>query len=159
MISLKIISFTKISDQVKKWRKESKSLVFTNGCFDLLHAGHVKYLQKAALLGDILILGLNSDSSVKKIKGSSRPIISQEDRALLLSALEIVDCIVVFEDETPLSLIEIVKPDILVKGGDYSAVDIVGYKTVTSSGGHVEVIDFVEGYSTSGILKSIMVKI
>ena len=116
-------------------------------------------MQKAALLGDILILGLNSDSSVKKIKGSSRPIISQEDRALLLSALEIVDCIVVFEDETPLSLIEIVKPDILVKGGDYSAVDIVGYKTVTSSGGHVEVIDFVEGYATSGILKSIMEKI
>ena len=152
----KIIDFAGIAGQVLKWRKEGRSLVFSNGCFDLLHAGHVRYLQTAATFADIFILGLNSDSSVRKLKGSQRPIMSQDDRALLLSALEVIDCVVVFDEETPARLIETVLPDVLVKGGDYLAEDIVGYDVVTKNGGRVEIVPFVEGKSTSGIVDLIM---
>ena len=152
----KITAFSVIAEQVLKWRKEGRSLVFTNGCFDLLHAGHIRYLQTAATFADIFILGLNSDSSVRKLKGLRRPIMSQADRALLLSALEAIDCVVIFDEETPARLIEIVLPDVLVKGGDYIAEDIIGYQTVTKNGGRVEVVNFVEGKSTTGIVNSIM---
>jgi len=131
----KINSFSEISEKAYKWRKEGRCLVFTNGCFDLLHAGHVWYLQKAATFGDILILGLNSDSSVRKIKGSNRPIVPQADRAYLLSALEVVDCVVFFEEETPLRLIEEVNPNVLVKGEDYLKEDIVGHDFVKKKRG------------------------
>ena len=152
----KIKPFDTIGEQVWKWRKEGRSLVFTNGCFDLLHAGHVRYLQIASTFGDIFMLGLNSDSSVLKLKGPSRPIMPQADRALLLSALEAIDCVVIFDEETPARLIETVIPDVLVKGGDYLAEDIVGYNTVTNNGGKVEIVPLVEGKSTTSILNSIM---
>ena len=152
----KITAFSEIAEQVRKWREAGRSLVFTNGCFDLLHAGHIRYLQTAAAFADIFILGLNSDFSVRKLKGPPRPIMSQGDRALLLSALEAIDCVVIFDEETPERLIETVLPDVLVKGGDYIAEDIVGYQTVTKNGGRVEVVSFVEGKSTTGIVNLIM---
>ena len=152
----KITAFSEIAEQVRNWRKAGRSLVFTNGCFDLLHAGHIRYLQTAAAFADIFILGLNSDSSVRKLKGASRPIMSQADRALLLSALAAIDCVVIFDEETPARLIETVLPDVLVKGGDYIAEDIVGYETVTKNGGKVEVVSFVEGKSTTAIVNLIM---
>jgi D-beta-D-heptose 7-phosphate kinase/D-beta-D-heptose 1-phosphate adenosyltransferase len=152
----KITAFSEITEQVRNWRKAGRSLVFTNGCFDLLHAGHIRYLQTAAAFADIFILGLNSDSSVRKLKGLRRPIMSQADRALLLSALAAIDCVVIFDEETPARLIETVLPDVLVKGGDYIAEDIVGYETVTKNGGKVEVVSFVEGKSTTAIVNLIM---
>ena len=152
----KIITLEEIGSKVRSWRKESRKLVFTNGCFDILHSGHVRYLQTAAGFGDILVLGLNSDSSVRKLKGPSRPITTQADRAYLLSAIEAIDCIVIFDEETPARLIQSVGPDVLVKGGDYLPEDIVGYDTVTESGGYVKIVPYVEGKSTSGIVNSIL---
>ena len=152
----KIKPFETIGEQVRKWREEGRSLVFTNGCFDLLHAGHARYLQTASTFGDIFMLGLNSDSSVQKLKGLSRPIMPQAERAFLLSSLEVIDCVVIFDEETPARLIETVIPDVLVKGGDYLAEDIVGYNTVTKNGGRVEIVPLVEGKSTTSILNSIM---
>ena len=152
----KITTISEIAGKVQKWRKAGLSLVFTNGCFDLLHAGHIRYLQTAAGFADIFILGLNSDSSVRKLKGIRRPIMPQSDRALLLSAIEAIDCVVIFDEETPARLLETVLPDVLVKGGDYIVEDIVGYETVTKNGGRVEVVNYVEGKSTTGIVNLIM---
>lgn len=132
-----------------------KRIVFTNGCFDILHAGHVRYLRQAAALGDILIVGLNSDASVRKLKGEGRPINTAEDRAELLSALEFVDYIVVFDEETPYELIRQVQPDVLVKGGDYAPEDVVGRDIVEARGGRLALIELVEGRSTSGIIHRI----
>ena len=152
----KIISFDEIGDRLRSWREESRKLVFTNGCFDILHSGHVRYLQTAAGFGDILVLGLNSDASVRKLKGPRRPIVTQADRAYLLSAIEAIDCIVIFDEETPTRLIRKVIPDVLVKGGDYLPVDVVGYETVKENGGCVKIVPYVEGKSTSGIVNSIL---
>ena len=152
----KIISLEEIGSRVRSWRKESRKLVFTNGCFDILHSGHVRYLQTAAGFGDILLLGLNSDSSVRKLKGPRRPITTQADRAYLLSAVEAIDFIVIFDEETPARLIQSVNPDVLVKGGDYLPEDVVGYDTVTENGGFVKIVPYVEGKSTSGIVNSIL---
>ena len=152
----KIISLEEICKRILSWRKESLKLVFTNGCFDILHSGHVRYLQPAASYGDILVLGLNSDSSVRKLKGPRRPIMSQNDRAYLLSAIEKIDCIVIFDEETPARLIQSVSPDVLVKGGDYLPEDVVGYDTVTENGGCVKIVPYVEGKSTSEIVNSIL---
>lgn len=132
-----------------------KKIVFTNGCFDILHAGHVRYLRQAATLGDMLIVGLNSDASVKKLKGEGRPINTAADRAELLSALEFVDYIVVFDEETPYELIRRVQPDVLVKGGDYAPEDVVGRDIVEARGGKLVLIDLVEGRSTTGIIHRI----
>ena len=152
----KIISLEEIGNRVRYWRNESRKLVFSNGCFDILLSGHVRYLQTAAGFGDILVLGLNSDSSVRKIKGSHRPIVSHADRAYLLSALEVIDCIVIFDEETPARLIQLVIPDVLVKGGDYLPKNVVGYDTVKENGGCVNIVPYVEGKSTSGIVNSIL---
>lgn len=152
----KIISREEIGSRVISWRKESRKLVFTNGCFDILHSGHVRYLQTAAGYGDILVLGLNSDSSIRKLKGPHRPIISQDDRAYLLSAIEAIDFIVIFEEETPDSLIQMISPDVLVKGGDYLPENVVGYDTVKENGGYVKIVPFVKGKSTSRIVNSIL---
>ena len=152
----KIISLEEISSWGRSWREESQKLVFTNGCFDILHSGHVRYLQTAAGFGDILVLGLNSDSSVRKLKGPRRPIVTQAARAYLLSAIEAIDCIVIFDEETPARLIQSVNPDVLVKGGDYLPEDIVGYDTVTENGGGVKIVPYGEGKSTSGIVNSIL---
>ena len=140
---------------IKKIKEENKKIVFTNGCFDILHVGHVRYLSKAKKLGNILIVGLNSDKSVKKLKGDNRPINIFEDRATLLASLRFVDLVIIFEEKTPENLIKKIKPDILVKGGDYDIKDIVGYKTVIENGGEVKVLRFQEGYSSSNYINKI----
>ena len=140
---------------VTHWQKEGKNVVFTNGVFDLLHIGHIIYLAKASEMSDKLIIGLNSDSSVKRIKGENRPVNDQNNRAALLAALFFVDAVVVFEDDTPLKLITALMPDILVKGADYLVENIVGAKEVIANGGEVKTINFVEGYSSTSIIEKI----
>lgn len=132
--------------------RSKNKIVFTNGCFDLLHRGHIYYLSRARELGDLLVVGLNSDASVSVLKGPGRPVNNQGARAEVLGALAFVDYIIVFEEETPLDLITVLEPDILVKGGDYQAKDIVGYAEVTSRGGRVETIPLLEGYSSTSII-------
>jgi D-beta-D-heptose 7-phosphate kinase/D-beta-D-heptose 1-phosphate adenosyltransferase len=134
-------------------RGKGKKIVFTNGCFDILHVGHVDYLSKARRLGDVLVVGLNSDSSVKKIKGKDRPINKESDRAKVLSSLYFVDYITSFSEPTPENLIKKVRPDILVKGGDWKIEDIVGGSFVRSYGGKIKSIPFVKGYSTTSIIE------
>ncbi|MFO7814003.1 MAG: D-glycero-beta-D-manno-heptose 1-phosphate adenylyltransferase, partial [Pelovirga sp.] len=141
---------------LKRERQLGRQIVFTNGCFDLLHVGHVKYLQKARNLGDLLILGLNSDESIRRLKGPKRPLISEDERAHLLAALKCIDYVVVFNEDTPLDLIQVLRPDILVKGGDYSPDTIVGKELVESYGGRVEVVPFVDGKSTTNIIEKIL---
>ena len=141
-----------------KIRDQGKTIVFTNGCFDLLHAGHVKYLQMARRLGDLLVLGLNSDDSVRRLKGPRRPLIDQDARANILAALDCVDYVVIFEEDTPLDLIKALRPHILVKGGDYTPEQVVGKDLVESYGGRVELITFVDGRSTTGIIEEILQK-
>lgn len=133
-------------------RRENK-VVFTNGCFDLLHRGHVYYLAKAREMGDVLVIGLNSDRSVTRLKGEGRPINNQNARAEVLGALGMVDYIIVFEEDTPLNLISLIRPDLLVKGGDYRVDEIVGYKEVISWGGKVLTIPILEGYSSTSIIE------
>jgi rfaE bifunctional protein nucleotidyltransferase chain/domain len=152
-----VIKKTKILEEVSllftpQFRKKHK-IVFTNGCFDLLHRGHIYYLSRARELGDLLVLGLNSDSSVSKLKGPDRPVNNQQSRAEVLGALAFVDYIIVFEEETPLELITILQPDFLVKGGDYKVEEIVGYQEVTTRGGRVVTIPLLEGYSSSSIIE------
>ena len=149
----KILNRESLEEKLNLWRKEGKTIVFSNGCFDILHRGHVEYLSKAADLGDILIIGLNTDASVRRIKGPSRPVNDEKARAVVLAALEFVDAIMFFEEDTPYNLIKNVQPDVLVKGKDYKAEDIVGYDIVTNKGGKVETIELVEGFSTTNILK------
>ena len=140
---------------INRIKAERKKIVFTNGCFDLLHVGHVRYLAQAKKLGDFLIIGLNSDSSVKELKGEDRPINSFEDRASLLSAIESVDLVIMFEEQTPENLIKDIVPDILVKGGDYNIEDIVGYQTVMQNGGQVKTLSFYDGYSSTNYINKI----
>ena len=140
---------------INKIKSEGKKIVFTNGCFDLLHVGHIKYLSQAKDLGDILIIGLNSDKSVKKLKGNNRPINSFEDRAKLLAALKSVDLVIMFEEQTPENLIKEIIPDVLVKGGDYNIEEIVGYQTVIDNGGQVKTLSFYDGYSSTNYIDKI----
>ena len=140
---------------INRIKAERKKIVFTNGCFDLLHVGHIRYLAQAKKLGDFLIIGLNSDSSVKELKGEDRPINSFEDRATLLSAIESVDLVIMFEEQTPENLIKDIVPDILVKGGDYNIEDIVGYHTVIKNGGQVKTLSFHDGYSSTNYINKI----
>ncbi|HEY8660416.1 MAG TPA: D-glycero-beta-D-manno-heptose 1-phosphate adenylyltransferase [Hanamia sp.] len=145
-----------IIPQVIRWRLKSKTIAFTNGVFDILHQGHIAVLAKAASFADILIVGINSDSSVKKLKGDSRPINNQQSRALVLASLIMVDAVVIFDEETPLELIKKIQPDVLVKGGDYTLDSIVGAKEVMANGGKVEIFPIEEGFSTTGIIEKIM---
>lgn len=140
---------------INNLKSEKKKIVFTNGCFDLLHVGHIRYLSNAKKLGDFLIVGLNSDESVKILKGQNRPINKFEDRAMLLSALRSVDLVIMFEEQTPENLINKVVPDVLVKGGDYDIEDIAGYHTVIKNGGKVRTLDFYKGYSSTNYIKKI----
>jgi D-glycero-beta-D-manno-heptose 1-phosphate adenylyltransferase len=142
-------------EKLSKWRKYATKLVFTNGCFDLLHPGHIDYLSRAADLGDVLIVGLNTDASVRRLKGVGRPVNDQYARAILLASLGFVDAVVYFDDDTPFSLIEAILPDVLVKGGDYKEAEIVGSDIVKAKNGKVVAIDFLEGYSTSAIIQKI----
>jgi D-glycero-beta-D-manno-heptose 1-phosphate adenylyltransferase len=133
-------------------RFKDKKIVFTNGCFDIIHRGHVEYLAKAASLGNALILGLNTDASVKRLKGSSRPVQDENTRALVLASFSFITKVVLFDEDTPFDLINLVKPDFLVKGGDYSPESIVGYDIVKNHGGQIVTIDLVEGHSTTSII-------
>jgi rfaE bifunctional protein nucleotidyltransferase chain/domain len=144
-----------LNEQLQIWDKQGKKIVFTNGCFDLLHRGHIEYLAKAADYGDVLLIGLNTDDSVSRLKGPHRPIQDEISRAHIMAALEFVDLVVYFNEDTPLDLINIVQPDVLVKGADYKAEDIIGYDIVMAKGGKVETIEFLPGYSTSGIEEKI----
>lgn len=137
------------------WRFKDYKIVFTNGCFDLLHLGHIDYLAKASDLGDILVIGLNSDASTRRLKGPTRPINNEHARAMVLASLSFADTIVLFDEDTPYNIIKIIQPDILVKGADYKPEDIVGYDIVTAKGGKVVTIDYLPGYSTSLIEKKI----
>ncbi|HEY9343170.1 MAG TPA: D-glycero-beta-D-manno-heptose 1-phosphate adenylyltransferase [Hanamia sp.] len=155
-ISERILKREEIAAQVKRWRLKSKTIAFTNGVFDILHEGHIAVLAKAASFADVLVVGVNSDSSVKKLKGDSRPVNKESSRALMLASLITVDAVVIFDEETPLELIKIIKPDVLVKGGDYTVETIVGAKEVMAYNGRVEVIPLEEGFSTTGIIEKIM---
>ena len=151
----KILSFSTLENQLKKWRKANEKIVFTNGCFDLLHLGHVDYLAKARDLGSRLVVGLNTDASIRRLKGSSRPIKDEQSRVALLAGMAYIDAVVLFDEETPIKLISMIKPDVLVKGGDYQVKDIVGHEIVLNNNGKVCTIDFLEGYSSSILLKKI----
>jgi rfaE bifunctional protein nucleotidyltransferase chain/domain len=153
-----------LESQLKEWRADSKKIVFTNGVFDILHAGHVSYLAEAAALGDILVLGLNNDASVRSLqKGEERPLNDEQSRAAVLAGLQSVDAVLIFSDSTPLELIKWIKPDVLIKGGDYDVEQmdgaqkdyIVGSKEVKESGGEVRVISFLDGYSTTSLVNKI----
>lgn len=149
----KIVPRQKLAHLVRKLKAAGKKVVFTNGCFDLLHVGHVRYLREARKLGDVLVLGVNSDASVRAIKGPPRPIQPEADRAEILASLECVDYVTIFDEETPADLIAAVVPDILVKGGDWPHDQIIGRDTVEAAGGTVTTIPLVEGRSTSDLLK------
>lgn len=151
----KTTDVTSLKRKMAAWHLQEKKVVFTNGVFDLLHTGHITYLAKAAELGDKLVIGLNTDSSVKCLKGPERPVNDQNSRALLLAALFFVDAIVMFDEDTPLNLITELMPDILVKGADYAIENIAGAKEVIANGGEVKTIDFVEGFSSTSIIQKI----
>ena len=151
----KITDLPSLQAKMAEWKADGNKVVFTNGVFDLLHIGHITYLAQAAELGDKLIVGLNADSSVKRIKGEDRPVNDQNSRALLLAALFFVDAVVVFEEDTPRQLITALLPDVLVKGADYAIENIVGGKEVLANGGEVKTLGFIEGYSSTAIIQKI----
>lgn len=149
--------FTKenIKEKVEKWKQGGEKIVFTNGCFDLLHVGHLSYMLKASSLGTKLVIGLNSDTSVKRLKGEGRPVNTELSRSLMLASLFFVDAVAVFSEDTPLELIKEILPDVLVKGGDYEIKNIVGASEVFANGGTVQTIDFVNGYSSTNLINKI----
>ncbi len=149
IIQSKIYTWDHIRRQLSIWRFKDKKIVFSNGCFDVLHLGHIEYLSKARDMGDILIIGLNSDDSVRRIKGAHRPVNNEEARAITLGALSFVDSVVLFSEDTPYELIKLVQPDILVKGKDYDNKEIVGSDVVKARGGQVVTIELTKGYSTT----------
>ena len=149
----RILTTGQLIHQLKRWELLSKKVVFTNGVFDILHMGHISLLSQAATFSDILVVGINSDSSVKKLKGENRPVNAEAARALLVASLVMVDVVVVFDEETPLELIKIIRPAVLVKGGDYTLDTIVGATEVIGAGGEVKIIPIEAGYSTTGIIE------
>ncbi|GAB3706095.1 D-glycero-beta-D-manno-heptose 1-phosphate adenylyltransferase [Spirosoma flavus] len=155
MTESKILTREQAIEQANQWRAEGQQIVFTNGCFDIVHLGHIDYLEKARNLGDKLILGLNTDTSVSCIKGPLRPVVNEYARARLMAALEFVDAVTLFGEPTPLELIQDVQPDVLVKGNDYSVATIVGADFVLGRGGRVETVALVPGYSTSSLIERI----
>jgi len=140
---------------LQAWKNENKKIVFTNGCFDILHHGHADYLAKSAALGDVLAVGLNTDKSIRKLKGNARPIVDEYSRAFLLASFFFVDAVILFDEETPYNLINFIRPDVLVKGSDYKEDNIVGADIVRDKGGSIITIDFVHGFSTSAIIEKI----
>ena len=151
----KILDGERLTQRIKEWRAAGETIVFTNGCFDLLHIGHITLLEDCRRFGSKLVLGLNSDDSIRRLKGPSRPIVGDRERSRVMAALAAVDAVVLFEEDTPLELIRAVMPDVLVKGGDYIAEDVVGYKDVTARGGRVEIVPTVEGFSTTNIVRKL----
>lgn len=153
--SHKIVSQQELKKRILSWQSKGQKVVFSNGCFDILHLGHIDYLEKARAFGDQLVIGLNSDDSVRILKGENRPVNHQDARARMLAALSFVDGVTVFEEETPQKLIDYLLPNVLVKGSDYNVENIVGAKSVIANGGSVETIDLVNGYSTTNIIEKI----
>ena len=149
------LAITSLEESCREIRLKNKKIVFTNGCFDILHPGHIHLLSKAKSLGDTLVVGLNSDLSVKKLKGDKRPLVSEDDRSRVLLSLRFVDYVIIFNELTPLKVIKKIKPDFLVKGGDYNENDIVGSDFVKASGGQVEIIKFLDGYSSSNYIDNL----
>lgn len=154
-LQAKVLDSATLSKQLACWRLLGKTIAFTNGCFDIIHAGHIASLTEAARHADILIVGLNSDASVRGLKGEGRPVNDEGSRAQVLASLYFVDAVVIFKEETPLELINIIRPQFLIKGGDYKAEDIAGAKEVAEWGGHVIINPLVEGFSTTGTLQKI----
>lgn len=154
-ITSKIYSLLDLKVQSDKWKENGKKIVFTNGCFDLVHRGHIEVLANTADLGDKLIIGLNSDSSIKDLKGENRPIMDETSRAILLASLQFVDAVVFFSEETPYKLIETLVPDILAKGGDYKVTEIAGNEVVSENGGEVILVPFIDGFSSTNIVEKI----
>lgn len=155
-INKKIFELKELSSQLAVWRFQEKKIVFTNGVFDLLHLGHIDYLSKAKDEGNILLVGVNSDDSAKRLnKGKNRPITNQESRSAIMASLQFVDAVVLFDEDTPYELIKVVQPDVLVKGSDYKTKNIVGYDIVNDKGGEVVTIDFLKGYSTTSMVDKI----
>ena len=155
IIKSKIFPIESFHYQLEVWRFLNEKIVFTNGCFDIIHLGHIEYLAKASDLGSILVVGMNTDASVKRLKGESRPIYEQDARAMTMAAFRFVDAVVLFDEDTPYELIKLAQPDVLVKGSDYGESDIVGTDIVKARGGEVVTIDLVPGYSTSGTIDKI----
>lgn len=155
-LSSKILDREQLRRACALWNFKEMKVVFTNGCFDILHLGHIEYLAKAANLGDVLVIGMNSDHSVHRIKGDSRPINDEHSRSMVLASLEFVTAVVLFDEETPYELIKIIQPDILVKGRDYKIKEIVGHDIVLAKGGKVKTIELTPGYSTTGIEQKIL---
>lgn len=149
----KIFTLAGLQSQLKRWRLQNKKIVFTNGVFDILHEGHIASLSEAAALGHILIVGVNADASVKRLKGESRPVNNENSRALILASLVLTDAVIIFEEDTPLNLITAILPDVLVKGGDYTLEQIVGAKEVMANGGEVKIAAILEGFSTTSIIE------
>jgi len=154
-ITSKIYSLSDLKIQSNKWKQDGDKIVFTNGCFDLVHRGHIEVLANTADLGDRLIIGLNSDSSIQKLKGENRPIMDENSRAILLASLQFIDAIVLFSEDTPQKLIETIVPDILAKGGDYKVEEIAGHEVVLQNGGEVILVPFIDGFSTTNIVDKI----
>lgn len=154
-LNQRIFTVEEIKQEVTRIRLKSKTIAFTNGVFDILHEGHIAVLSEAASFADVLIVGVNSDASVKKLKGEGRPVNSEYSRALIIASLIMVDAVVIFNEETPLELIKIIKPDVLIKGGDYTMETMVGSKEVLENGGRIEIIPIKEGFSTTGIIHRI----
>ena len=154
-INSKIYNIDTLTTQVEQWKKSGNKIVFTNGCFDIIHRGHIEVLASTADLGNKLIIGLNSDQSIQNIKGEGRPIIDEQSRAILLAALSFVDAIILFSQDTPLKLIGALLPNVLAKGGDYEIENIVGHEIVQQNGGKVKLVPFIDGYSSTSIIKKI----
>src|SRR4030042_4117639 len=152
----KIVSKAQLKKLVVALRKEKKTIVFTNGCFDILHVGHIRYLQQARSMGDLLIVGVNSDESTRKLKGKSRPIVPENERSEIIAALDCVDYVIIFSETSPSNLIRIIKPDVHVKGGDWKIVELPELKIVQSYGGKVILTNYLEGHSTTNLLKKIL---
>ena len=154
-LKAKIFNIKDLSQIIKKWRFNGDKIIFTNGCFDLIHLGHLEILARSADLGDKLIVGINSDMSIKKIKGNSRPIIKEDSRAKQLAAIEFIDAVILFNEDTPYDLISFINPDIITKGGDYKKNDVIGKELMNKKAGEVVIIPLTQGYSTTSILEKI----
>ena len=154
-LKAKIFNIKDLSQMLKEWRSDGNKIIFTNGCFDLIHLGHLEILARSADLGDKLIVGINSDMSIKKIKGNSRPIIQEDSRAKQLAAIEFIDAVILFNEDTPYDLISFINPDIITKGGDYKKNDVIGNELMNKKAGEVVIIPLTQGYSTTSILEKI----
>tara|TARA_B100002019_G_C20826107_1_gene382943 strand:+ start:41 stop:535 length:495 start_codon:yes stop_codon:yes gene_type:complete len=155
ILNSKILDKERLLVKLTDWKKENKKIVFTNGCFDLIHLGHIEVIARSADLGDILIVGVNTDNSIKRLKGKNRPIVEEISRAKQLAALEFVDAVVLFDQDTPIDLIKMINPNIITKGGDYNTDQVIGNDIVTQNDGEVVIIPLTQGYSTTSILEKI----